>query len=118
MSSRWKTLYRSMLAAGLAAGAMAAATASASAGGVATRCDWRGCMRIVCHDSGNRCYLVDGDELHDGYRDGYGYDGRRVYYERGYERPSRWRYDCDGDADRCTVRREHARYGDGHDAED
>ncbi|MDE2164232.1 MAG: hypothetical protein KGJ53_13795 [Alphaproteobacteria bacterium] len=108
MSSQSKILRLSMLAAGVA---MAAAmTAGASAGGVATRCNWRGCMRIVCHDSGNRCYRVDGDEYRDGYREGY--DGRRVYDQRGYERPGGWRYDCDRDADRCSVRREHASYYD------
>lgn len=81
---------------------------------VATRCDWRGCVRIVCEDNGNRCYRDD-DRYREPYDSRYG-DGYRRYDGRYYDRESEyqprrgWRYDCDADADNCHVQREH-RYG-------
>lgn len=104
----YKYTRRIALAVVLTAGGLIAIASSATAHNVATRCDWRGCVRIVCENNGNRCYRDDRDSYDERYGDGYR-RYREGYYDRESEyQPRRgWRYDCDADADNCHVRREH-----------
>jgi hypothetical protein len=107
----FKSTRHTALAVVIALSGLAVFGSKAAAHDVATRCDWRGCVRIVCENDGNRCYRDDDRyrESYDGrYRDGYN-RYREGYYDRESEyQPRRgWRYDCDADADNCHVQREH-----------
>jgi len=99
----------------LALAVIQAVSASASAESVATRCDYYGCAKIVCHREGDHCYRADRDQWYGREDD---YDHRSRWYGENYDRDrdydrerAGWRYRCDYDGDHCDVRRERYREG-------
>ena len=97
--------------------AIAVGTRDAHAGGprMAVRCDYRGCSRIYCNYTGDRCFRVD-DYQYGGrpyrYAGGRWNDPRYDYY--GYydgEYQDTRAYGYDGDEHRYKHRRRHDDYG-------
>jgi hypothetical protein len=126
MQATGKTILRDALLTVISVGAIAAIglvlvpTRAEARPDVAIRCDDRGCSRIYCNYSGDRCFRVDdwryggrpyryaGGRWHDPRYDPYHGHGGYGGYHHDYRKP----YYGDGHRKHYDGYRKHRRYGD------